>query len=234
VSGVGPLVLVVDDEPPMRRFLRASLDSHGFRVAEADSAGGALTIMNGQRPDVVLLDLGLPDLDGVELTKQVRAWSHVPIIVISARGLEAHKVDAIDAGADDYVTKPFEMSDLLARMHLVLRQSREDRSSDPAVLEVGSLRIDLARSEVAVAERAVDLTPLEFRLLALLAQNVGRILTHRRIIRELGGDDEAEQTHSLRVCMAQLRRKLEVDPARPQFLVTEPGVGYRLLDRASR
>jgi two-component system KDP operon response regulator KdpE len=234
VSGVGPLVLVVDDEPPMRRFLRASLDSHGFRVAEADSARGALTIMNGQRPDVVLLDLGLPDLDGVELTKQVRAWSHVPIIVISARGLEAHKVDAIDAGADDYVTKPFEMSDLLARVHLVLRQAQEDRSSDPAVLEVGSLRIDLARCEVAVAERAVDLTPLEFRLLALLAQNVGRILTHRRIIRELGGDNEAEQTHSLRVCMAQLRRKLEVDPARPQFLVTEPGVGYRLLDRARR
>jgi two-component system KDP operon response regulator KdpE len=233
VSSPGPLVLVVDDELPMRRFLRASLESNGFRVIEADSAAAALAVMTNGMPDVVLLDLGLLDLDGVELTRKVRAWSPVPIVVISARGLEEHKVEAIDAGADDYLTKPFEINELLTRVRIVLRHTHRSGGPDPSVLEIGALRIDLARSGVAVADREVQLTPIEFRILALLAHNAGRVLTHRRILKELGGRVDAEQTQHLRVCVAQLRRKVEADPARPKILVTEPGVGYRLLDPAS-
>lgn len=180
-------------------------------------------------PELILLDLGLPDGGGIELTRQIREWSGVPIIVISARGREDDKVKALDAGADEYLTKPFGVNELLARMRVALRhaaQAGTDTSS--IVIEVGPLRIDQVRREVAVAGREVHLTPIEYRLLVLLAKNAGKVLTHRQILKEVWGPPYAGETHYLRVFMAQLRRKIEADPARPRLLVTEPGVGYRM------
>jgi two-component system KDP operon response regulator KdpE len=230
MSGPEPVVLLVEDEPQMRRFLRASLASHGFRPVEAATAAEAVAAATANNPEIILLDLGLPDGDGIVLTRHIREWSRVPIIVISARGREADKVEALDAGADDYLTKPFGVNELFARMRVALRHAQLAGVAGTAVLEVGSLRIDFARREVAAAGRELHLTPLEYRLLALLAQNAGKVLTHRQILVEVWGPGHADETHYLRVYMAQLRRKLEADPARPQLLVTEPGVGYRLRD----
>jgi two-component system KDP operon response regulator KdpE len=231
MTGQGPLVLVVEDEPQMRRFLRASLTAHAFRLAEAGTAQEAVASLTTQSPEVILLDLGLPDRDGIELTREIRGWSYVPIIVISARGREADKVDALDAGADDYLTKPFGVGELLARIRAALRRVAAPAGTASSVLEVGGLRIDLGRREVTVGDREVHLTPIEFRLLALLARNSGRVLTQRQILEEVWGRGHSEQVQYLRVYMAQLRRKIEETPARPQLLVTEPGVGYRLRDR---
>ncbi|HVR62585.1 MAG TPA: response regulator [Polyangia bacterium] len=227
----GPLVLVVEDEPQMRRFLRASLASHGFQPIEVSTARDALARLTGQAPEMVLLDLGLPDGDGIELTREIRGWSRVPIIVISARGRETDKVEALDAGADDYLTKPFGVAELLARMRVALRHAREAGGAPAPVISVGPLRLDLGRRVVTVDEREVRLTPIEYRLLALLAQNAGKVLTQRQILGEVWGRGHTGDAHYLRVYMAQLRRKLEPDPARPRLLVTEPGVGYRLRDR---
>ena len=227
----GPLVLVVEDEPQMRRFLRASLASHGFQPIEVSTARDALARLTGQAPEMVLLDLGLPDGDGIELTREIRGWSRVPIIVISARGRETDKVEALDAGADDYLTKPFGVAELLARMRVALRHAREAGGAPAPVISVGPLRLDLGRRVVTVDEREVRLTPIEYRLLALLAQNAGKVLTQRQILGEVWGRGHTGDAHYLRVYMAQLRRKLEPDPARPKLLVTEPGVGYRLRDR---
>jgi two-component system KDP operon response regulator KdpE len=229
MTQAGPLVLVVEDEPQMRRFLRASLTAHSFRLAEAGTAQEALASITSQNPEVILLDLGLPDQDGIQLTREIRSWSSVPIIVISARGREADKVEALDAGADDYLTKPFGVGELLARIRVALRHATP--TVTPAVLDVGGLRIDLARREVTLDGREVRLTPIEYRLLVLLAKNAGRVLTQRQILEEVWGRGHAEQVHYVRVYMAQLRRKIEADPARPQLLATEPGVGYRLRDR---
>ncbi len=226
----GPLVLIVEDEPPMRRFLRASLGSHGFRLIEAGSAREATAAATSHNPELILLDLGLPDGDGVELTRRLREWSRVPIIVLSARGDESDKVQALDAGADDYLTKPFGVNELLARMRVALRHAAEVGQPAEPVLEIGSLHIDLARRLVTRAGVEVRLTPIEFRLLALLARNAGRMLTHRQILQEVWGPGRGEETHYVRVYMANLRRKIEDDPARPRLLVTEPGVGYRLRD----
>lgn len=223
-----PLVLVIEDEPQMRRFLRASLSSNGFRVVEASSAKEGVALCTSHNPEVALLDLGLPDDDGIALTRGMREWTRTPIIVISARGREADKVEALDAGADDYLTKPFGVQELLARIRVALRHARESRGSPAPVIEIGPLTVDLSRRVVTLAEREVRLTPIEYRLLALLAQNAGKVLTHRQILREVWGPAHVEQTHYLRVYMAQLRRKLEADPARPRLVVTEPGVGYRL------
>jgi two-component system KDP operon response regulator KdpE len=231
MSGEGPLVLVVEDEPQMRRFLRASLTAHSFRLAEAGSAQEALASITAQNPEVILLDLGLPDRDGIDLTREIRGWSSVPIIVISARGREADKVEALDSGADDYLTKPFGVGELLARIRVALRRAAAPAAT-PAVIDVGGLRIDLARREVTLGDREIHLTPIEYRLLVLLARNPGRVLTQRQILEEVWGRGHAEQVQYLRVYMAQLRRKIEDDPARPQLLATEPGVGYRLRDRA--
>jgi two-component system, OmpR family, KDP operon response regulator KdpE len=228
---LGPKVLVVEDEPQMRRFLRASLTSHGFEVLEATCAKEGVALATSHNPELVLLDLGLPDEDGVSLTRRMREWSRVPIIVISARGREVDKVEAFDAGADDYLTKPFGVNELLARMRVSLRHARQASGAPDPVLTLGSLRIDFARREVTVEGREVRLTPIEYRLLALLAQHAGKVLTHRQILREVWGPGQADQTHYLRVYMAQLRRKIEAEPARPQLLTTEPGVGYRLRDR---
>lgn len=227
----GPLVLVVEDEPQMRRFLRAALVSHDFTFIEATSAGEALALLTSHNPRIVLLDLGLPDGDGIAWTRQVREWSRTPIIVLSARGGESDKVDALDAGADDYLTKPFGVNELLARVRAALRRAEQGGAPPVAAIEIGPLLIDRVRREVSMAGQPVRLTPIEYRLLLLLAENAGRVLTHGQLLKEVWGPGHAQQTHYLRVYMAQLRRKLEADPARPQLLTTEPGVGYRLRDR---
>ncbi len=225
------LVLIVEDELQMRRFLRTALTAQDYRVVEAETACDALVAATTHNPEIILLDLGLPDGDGIDLARQIREWSQVPIIVISARGREGDKVTALDAGADDYLTKPFSVNELLARMRVALRHAAQ--SGSPAattVLEIGPLHIDQVRREVKVEGQAVRLTPIEFRLLVLLARNAGKVLTHRQILREVWGPPYAGETHYLRVFMAQLRRKIEADPARPRWLVTEPGVGYRMKD----
>ena len=229
MSEPGTLVLVVEDEPQMRRFIRASLSSHGYRVLEAERAVEAVAMVTSHHPELVLLDLGLPDADGIDLTRQLREWSRVPIIVISARGREDDKVSALDAGADDYLTKPFGVNELLARLRVALRHARAAPDA-PTVLEAGPLRIDLARREVTVDGREARLTPTEYKLLALLARHAGKVLTHRQILRDVWGPN-ATEAHWVRVHMAELRKKIEADPARPRLLVTEPGVGYRLRDR---
>jgi two-component system KDP operon response regulator KdpE len=227
-----PVVLVVEDEPQMRRFLRASLTSHGFRLIEAGTANEAMALATSQNPEVILLDLGLPDADGIALTRRLREWSSVPIIVVSARGREADKVEALDAGSDDYLTKPFGVNELLARIRAALRRANQSATAPGPVIEIGALRIDLARREVTLAGSALHLTPNEYRILALLARNPGKVLTHRQILKEVWGPAHTGETHYLRVYMAQLRRKIEADPARPQLLVTEPSVGYRMRDRS--
>ncbi len=229
MSEAGPLVLLVEDEPQMRRFLRATLTARGFRLVEAETIAAAEIAATSQPPDLVLLDLGLPDGDGIDFARRLRGWTQVPILVISARGREADKVEALDAGADDYVTKPFGVDELLARMRVALRHAARAQSgvAEP-LLEIGALRIDLARREVAVDGRALHPTPIEWKLLVLLARNAGKVITHRQILREVWGPGEGHQTHTVRVHMASLRKKLETDPAQPRWLLTEPGVGYRL------
>jgi two-component system KDP operon response regulator KdpE len=229
MSENGPLILLVEDEPAMRRLVRASLTSHGFRLIEATNAREGMALATSHNPEIILLDLGLPDGDGIELTRSFREWSRVPIIVISARGREADKVLALDAGADDYVTKPFGVSELLARIRVALRHAQASQSTHVApTLVLGQLRIDFALRTVSLDGAEVHLTPIEYRLLSLLAQNMGKVMTHRQLLTEVWGPGHADQTHYLRVRVAELRKKLERDPAQPKWLVTEPGVGYRL------
>jgi two-component system KDP operon response regulator KdpE len=230
VSAIADTILVVEDEAPMRRFLCAALQSHGFRVAEAGTIAQATRLATEIRPVAVLLDLGMPDGDGLELLRTIRAWSTAPVIVLSARDREDDKVSALDAGADDYLTKPFGTSELLARIRVALRHARAVVSPEDPVLAVGAIRVDQARHEVTVEGRDVHLTPIEFRLLALLARHAGKVLTHRQLLHEVWGPRSTDQTHYLRVHMAALRRKVEADPARPKWLMTEAGVGYRLRD----
>jgi two-component system KDP operon response regulator KdpE len=227
-------LLIVEDEPQMRRFLRASLTANGYRLLEASTAAEAVLLATTHNPELVLLDLGLPDGDGIDLARRLREWSRVPILVVSARGREDDKVAALDAGADDYLTKPFGMKELLARLRVALRHAQlAIAGNEQAVLEFDGLRIDLGRREVALDGHEVHLTPIEYKLLVLLAQNAGKVLTHRQILKEVWGPSYAAQTHYVRVHMAELRKKIEPDPARPKLLVTEQGVGYRLRDRDS-
>ena len=219
-------VLVVDDEAAIRRFLRASLTAHNYVVFEADSGQGAISAVTSERPDVVILDLGLPDLDGIEVAKLLRSWTQIPIIVLSVRGQEADKIAALDAGADDYVTKPFGVGELLARLRVVLR-----RMVGPAVelvFHVDDLEVDLPHRLVRVAGREVQLTPTEYEILRAMVTHAGRVLTHRQLLREVWGTEYEMDAHTLRVNISNLRRKLEADPARPHYILTEPGVGYRL------
>jgi two-component system, OmpR family, KDP operon response regulator KdpE len=222
-------VLVVEDEAPMRRFLRGALQAEGFRVIEASTLATAKLLVTVHVPAAILLDLGLPDGDGMTLLESVRAWSSAPVIVISARDREDDKVTALDGGADDYLTKPFGTSELLARIRVALRHARAHRAPDDPVILVGPIKIDQARHEVTNSGKQVHLTPTEYRLLVLLARHAGRVLTHRQLLTDVWGPRNTHQTHYLRVHMAALRRKIEEDPARPRFLSTEPGVGYRLL-----
>ena len=224
-----PLALVVEDERTMVRLLRAALTSHGYRVVEASSGEEALRQAATRAPDVVVLDLGLPDLDGLEVTRRLREWSAVPIVVVSARGQEGDKIKALDAGADDYVTKPFSVGELLARMRVALRHAaRSATDAGETTVCVGGLRLDRLRRQVFVDEAEVRLTPIEYRLLSELAQYAGRVLTHEQLLRQVWGPGYTQQRHYLRVYMAQLRHKLERDPSRPRYLMTESGVGYRL------
>ncbi len=226
------LVLVVEDEPQMRRFIRATLTSHGYRLLEAETASEALMMATTHNPELILLDLGLPDGDGIEITRRIREWSRTPIIVISARGREDDKVSALDGGADDYLTKPFGVNELLARMRVALRHSQTVTSANVAqVMEFGELKIDLSRREVSRGANPIHLTPIEYKLLVYLAQHAGKVLTHQQILKEVWGPVYANQAHYVRVHMAELRKKVEPNPARPKWLVTEPGVGYRLRDR---
>ncbi len=230
VATARPLVLVVDDEPPMRNLLRIILGTSGMRAIEAASGAEAIERAAEHNPDVVLLDLGLPDVDGIEVTRRLREWMLAPILVVSARGREEDKVGALDAGANDFLTKPFGNGELLARLRVWLRETaRAAPGSDESVIEVGELRIDLAGHLVHLAGREIHLSPTEFKLLATLMRNRGRVMTHAQLLRATWGPRCEERTQYLRVYMGHLRQKLEQDVACPRYLLTEPGVGYRLV-----
>lgn len=227
MSEQGPRVLVIDDERPIRRLLRSILSAHGYSVHEAENGAEALQQVRVVRPDVIIVDLGLPDIDGVEVTRSLRAWVHTPIIALSVRESESDKITTLDAGADDYLTKPFGPGELLARIRAALRKA--SRLEDGPVLNTGDLTVDLALREVRVGNRIVQLTPTEYELLKVLISHAGKVLTHRQLVGEVwGGLHYEDALHLLRVNISNLRRKLEAEAARPRYIVTEPGVGYRL------
>jgi two-component system KDP operon response regulator KdpE len=221
-------VLVVDDEIQICRLLRVCLEANGYRVREAATGQEGLTAAAQWRPDVVVLDLGLPDMDGVAVLKRLREWSQVPVVVLSVRDREEDKIAALDNGADDYVTKPFATGELLARLRVAQRHAQAGRQA--TVFRSGALEVDLAARSVKLQGKEVRLTATEYSLLRLFAQHAGKVLTHRQILREVWGPTCVEHTHYLRVYIAHLREKLEVEPSRPRLLITEPGVGYRLMD----
>lgn len=222
-------ILVVEDEQPIRRFLRITLESQGYAVTEAPTAALGLQRAAEEPPDAVVLDLGLPDMDGLQVIGRLREWSTIPIIVLSARGREADKVAALDDGADDYLTKPFSAGELLARIRVALRHSAVSQGDAP-VFAVGNLRVDLTRRQVYCDGAEVHLTPTEYRLLQVLVKYAGKVVTHRQLLKEVWGPGSVEENQYLRVYMGQLRRKIESDPAQPRYLRTEAGVGYRLSD----
>jgi two-component system, OmpR family, KDP operon response regulator KdpE len=224
-----PRILVIEDEAPIRRFLRVSIAGQGYSLVEADTGQKGVRLAAAQPPDLVVLDLGLPDLDGMEVIRQIREWSAVPILVLSARGRENDKVAALDAGADDYLTKPFGVSELMARLRVALRHAAANPSeSGEPVFCVHNLRVDQERRQVFVGKIEVHLTPIEYRLLTTLIKYAGKVVTHRQLLKEVWGPNNVDATHYLRVYMGHLRHKIEADSARPRILLTEPGVGYRL------
>jgi two-component system KDP operon response regulator KdpE len=219
-------VLVVDDEEAIRRFLRVALTSQAYTVIEAASGQEALSAATAEKPDIIILDLGLPDIDGVEVTRLLRQWTQIPIIILSVRGSESDKIAALDSGADDYLTKPFGVGELLARLRAALRRTAQ--AANEPVFTSGSLKVDMAARLVTVSGREVQLTPTEYGLLRVLVTHAGKVLTHRHLLREVWGAEYGEEFHMLHVNISNLRRKIEPDPARPKFIITEPGVGYRL------
>jgi two-component system KDP operon response regulator KdpE len=219
-------ILVVDDEQSIRRFLRVALTSQGYTIFEAASGLDALSDATAYRPDVIILDLGLPDIDGVDVTRLLRQWTQIPVIILSVRGSESDKIAALDAGADDYLTKPFGVGELLARLRAAIRRSTQPMGSP--IFTNGSLKVDLPRRLVTVADREVQLTPTEYDLLRVLVTHAGKVLTHRQLLREVWGTTYEQESHILHVNISNLRHKIEPDPTRPQFIITEPGVGYRL------
>ena len=229
-AGIPTVVLLIEDDPPIRRFLRAGLEAQGFQLVETETGEAGIAQAAMRSPSLVLLDLGLPDVDGVDVVRRLREWSSVPVLVLSARGQESEKVRALDAGADDYVTKPFALGELLARMRAALRRASRPDGATTSVVTSGSLSVDLSQRTVTLEGQAVKLTPREYRLLAELAKAPGRVLTHDMLLRAVWGPSYTTQHHYLRVYMAQLRQKLEADPSRPRLLLTETGVGYRLAD----
>jgi two-component system KDP operon response regulator KdpE len=223
------LILLIEDEPRMRRFLRVILQGHGYQIIEAETGKDGLTHGAADNPDVILLDLGLPDIDGLDVTRRLREWSDTPIIVISAREQEMDKVKALDAGADDYLTKPFGAGELLARIRVAMRHRAMQKSGQKmSVFIVGNLKVDLVNRQVFASDKEVHLTPIEYKLLAMLVKNAGRVVIHSQLLKEVWGLPYIHQTQYLRVYMTQLRHKLEADPTRPKFLINEPGIGYRL------
>jgi two-component system KDP operon response regulator KdpE len=226
MNDIGLRVLVVDDERAIRRYLHAALNAQGYTVYEASGGKDALNMVVADRPDLIILDLGLPDIDGVEVTRQLREWTHIPIIILSVREQENDKIDALDAGADDYLTKPFSSGELMARMRAALRRSMQT-TAEP-VFKMDNLNVDLTRRLVKMDGEEVSLTPTEYDLLRILVQNAGRVLTHRQLLRQVWGGAYESEAHLLRVNMSNLRRKIEPDPTRPHYIITEPGVGYRL------
>jgi two-component system, OmpR family, KDP operon response regulator KdpE len=228
-SGPKPTILVIEDDPRLQKFLRVTLTSHNYNVVEALTGESGIRHAANDQPDLIILDLGLPDSDGVDVARRIREWSAIPIIVVSARGKEQDKVVALDAGADDYLTKPFGVGELLARVRVVLRHLATTKAdTGESVFDLDDLHVDLARREVMVRGQQIHLTPNEYRLLAILIKNAGKVMTHRQLLHEVWGPGSAEESHYLRVYMNQLRQKIESDPSRPQFLLTETGVGYRL------
>jgi len=223
------MVLLIEDELPIRRFLRASLASDGYRLVEAETGQQGLRLAAQQPPDLVILDLGLPDLDGQEVLRQLREWLHAPIIILSVRDQEQQKIAALDNGADDYLTKPFSTGELLARIRVALRHA-QGRSVDQesSTFVIGGLKVDLAVRRVFIQEKEIHLTPIEYKLLTTLVRHAGKVLTHHFLLREVWGPHHQQETHYLRVFMASLRRKIETDSAQPRYFLTEPGVGYRL------
>jgi two-component system KDP operon response regulator KdpE len=231
MNPTSPSVLVVEDDPPMRKFLRTGLKAQGFRIWDVETGQRGIAEMQLQKPDLIILDLGLPDMDGIDLVRQVRAWSQTPIIILSARSQETQKVEALDAGADDYLTKPFSFGELLARMRVALRHRNQSTLLDPTMsFTNGRLVIDLQRRLVTVNQEEVHLTPIQYRLLTALVRHAGKVMTHRQLMKEVWGPSYSESAHYLRIYISQLRQKLEPDPAKPSLLLTESGVGYRLVD----
>jgi two-component system KDP operon response regulator KdpE len=228
-AAAGPVVVLIEDEAQIRRFLRAALVGNGFRLFEAATGEAGVVETATRQPEIVILDLGLPDIDGLDVIRRIREWSAIPIIVLSARGQERDKILALDAGADDYVSKPFNVGELLARIRVALRHAaRGGAEAGETSFAVGELQVDFLKRQVRVGERSVHLTPIEYRLLSTLVKHAGKVLTHHQLLAEVWGPNQTEESHYLRVYAAQLRRKLEADPARPRYILTEPGVGYRL------
>ncbi|MGA7596214.1 MAG: response regulator [Gallionella sp.] len=222
-------IIVIEDEAQIRRFLRTSLASEGYQIVEAETGRQGLSEAATRKPDLIILDLGLPDMDGVEVVKGVRAWSSVPVIILSARAQERDKISALDAGADDYLVKPFSVGELLARIRVALRHGYSVASGDEAgVFSVDELKVDLIHRRIMVSGAEVHLTPIEYRLLTVLVKHAGKVLTHRLLLKEVWGPNYVDRAHYLRIYMGILRHKLERDPARPRFLLTEVGVGYKL------
>lgn len=222
-------IIVIEDEAQIRRFLRTTLASEGYQVIEAETGKQGLIEAATRKPDLIILDLGLPDMDGVEVIKALRVWSSVPIIILSARSQESDKISALDAGADDYLVKPFSAGELLARIRVALRHvSSAANGEEEGVFSVDELNVDMIHRKVTVSGAEVHLTPIEYRLLTVLVKHAGKVLTHRLLLNEVWGPNYVERAHYLRIYMGTLRHKLEQDPARPRFLLTEVGVGYRL------
>lgn len=232
MSGPKPVVLIIEDEQAIRRFVRATLESQSFALVEAKNATEGLSLAASHNPELILLDLGLPDLDGLEVIRKLREWASVPIIVLSARGKEKDKVAALDLGADDYLTKPFGVGELLARMRVSLRHARATASGDnQPIFETGKLRVDFEHRRVFVGNKEIHLTPLEYKLLTVLVRHAGKVVTQRQLLLDVWGQARDDQNQYLRIYVHQLRHKLESDPLRPRYLLTEPGVGYRLKDQ---
>ncbi len=229
MSEKGLRVLVIDDEPQIRKLLKVSLGAHGYDVHESVSGMDSVVQAADMKPDLVILDLGLPDIDGKEVVRRLREWSDVPILILTARDQEKEKIDALDAGADDYITKPFSMGELLARMRVSVRRSAHV-GEDP-VVQCGDLSIDLAQRRVTVDALEIKLTPTEYDIIKILAQNAGKVLTHRQLLKAVWGDTYSDDTHYIRVYIGQLRRKIEPNPTQPRYIITESGVGYRLMTR---
>jgi two-component system KDP operon response regulator KdpE len=231
MSTTPPLILLIEDETPIRRFLRTSLLGHDYRLAEAETGQQAIRLAAQQPPDLVILDLGLPDMDGQEVLRQLREWLQAPILILSARDQEKQKVTALDNGADDYLTKPFSTAELLARIRVALRHAAKVHGEEESsTFAGGDLRVDLAERRVFVKEAEIHLTPLEYKLLTTLIRHAGKVLTHRFLLNEVWGPHHLLETHYLRVFMASLRRKIEADASQPRFLITEQGVGYRFAE----